>query len=186
MATEEARLYTKYKKDIIDNLVKDFGYTNRMAVPKLEKIVVNVGVGEAVSDRKRLDDVMENVALITGQRPVLTTAKKSISNFKLREGMPIGCKVTLRKRMMYEFLDRFINLALPRTRDFQGIPDKSFDGRGNYTVGVKEHAIFPEIQSDQVDWLHGMDITFVTSAETDEEAYALLKHLGMPFRKRNN
>lgn len=183
---EEARLYTKYKEDIIDQLMKDFGYSNKMAVPKLKKINVNVGVGEAVSDRKRLDDVVQNIALITGQRPVLTKAKKSISNFKLREGMPIGCKVTLRKKIMYEFLDRFINLALPRTRDFQGVPDKSFDGRGNYTLGVKEHAIFPEISSDQVEWLHGMDITFVTSAETDEEAYALLKYLGMPFRKRNN
>lgn len=185
MATE-ARLQTQYKKEIVPKLQKDFGYDNVMAVPKLEKIVINVGVGEAVADRKRLDDVAQNIALIAGQRPILTKAKKSISNFKLREGMPIGCKVTLRKKKMYEFLDRFINLALPRTRDFQGIPDKSFDGRGNYTVGIKEHAIFPEIDTDQSEWLHGMDITFVTTAGSDEEALALLKYLGMPFRKRTN
>ncbi len=184
MATE-ARLYTQYKDDVVKKLVKDFSYDNPMAVPKLKKITINVGVGEAVSDRKKLDDVVQNVARITGQKPVLTVAKKSISNFKLREGMPIGCKVTLRSKIMFEFLDRFINLALPRTRDFQGIPDKSFDGRGNYTVGIKEHAIFPEIDTDKIEWLHGMDITFVTSAETDEEAYALLKYMGMPFRKRN-
>lgn len=184
MATE-ARLYTLYKEEVVPKLVKDFGYDNLMAVPKLKKITLNVGVGEAVSDRKKLDDVAQNIALITGQKPILTVAKKSISNFKLREGMPIGCKVTLRKKIMFEFLDRFITLALPRTRDFQGIPDKSFDGRGNYTVGIKEHAIFPEIDTDKIEWLHGMDITFVTSAETDEEAFSLLKYLGMPFRKRN-
>ncbi len=181
----EARLHTLYKEEITPKLKEEFGYENVMAIPKLQKIVINVGVGEAIQDKKALDNVVENVALITGQQPVTTKAKKSISNFKLREGMPIGCKVTLRGRIMYEFVDRFINLALPRTRDFQGIPDKSFDGRGNYTMGVKEHTIFPEIDTDKVTKLHGMDITFVTSAETDEEAFALLKHFGMPFKRRN-
>ena len=181
----EARLYTQYKKEIIDKLVEQFDYKNINAVPAINKIVLNCGVGDAVEDKKSLDRVAENMAAITGQRPQLTRAKKSISNFKLREGLPIGCKVTLRRKFMYEFLDRLINLALPRTRDFQGIPDKSFDGRGNYTLGIKEHTIFPEIDSDKVDKIHGLDITFVTSAETDEEAYALLKSFGMPFVKRN-
>jgi large subunit ribosomal protein L5 len=181
----EARLYTLYKSEVIDKLKEEFSIENIMAVPKLEKITINVGVGEAVSDRKRLDDIATSLGTITGQRPVLTKARKSISNFKLREGMPIGAKVTLRKAMMYEFFDRFVTLALPRTRDFQGVPDKSFDGRGNYTLGLKEHAIFPEIDTDKIDRMHGMDITFVTSATTDEQAYALLKHLGMPFKKRN-
>jgi len=181
----EARLHKIYKDEIISKLVEEFNYENIMAVPKLQKIVINVGVGDAIDDKKALDTVIENVALISGQRPVPTKAKKSISNFKLREGMPIGCKVTLRKRIMYEFLDRLINLALPRTRDFQGVPDKSFDGRGNYTLGIKEHTIFPEIDTDSVNKLHGLDVTFVTSAETDAEAYALLKHFGMPFKKRN-
>ncbi|HKL18568.1 MAG TPA: 50S ribosomal protein L5 [Halalkalibaculum sp.] len=180
----EARLYTQYKEEIIDKLREDFSYDNIMAVPKLKKIVINTGVGDAVENTKIVDTVSENLAKITGQRPVTTKAKKSISNFKVREGMPLGCKVTLRQRIMYEFLDRLINLALPRTRDFQGVPDKSFDGRGNYTLGIKEHTIFPEINTDNVDRVHGMDITFVTSAETDEEAYALLKHFGMPFVKR--
>ena len=170
----EARLYTQYKEEIIDKLREDFDYDNIMAVPKLKKIVINTGVGDAVENTKIVDTVSENLARITGQRPVTTKAKKSISNFKVREGMPLGCKVTLRQRIMYEFLDRLINLALPRTRDFQGVPDKSFDGRGNYTLGIKEHTIFPEIDTDNVDRVHGMDITFVTSAETDEEAYALL------------
>lgn len=181
----EARLYTIYKDEVRPKLTEEFKYANQMAVPKLEKIVINVGVGEAIADKKILDTVVENVALITGQRPVTTKAKKSISNFKLRDGMPIGCKVTLRKRIMYEFLDRFINLSLPRTRDFQGVPDRGFDGRGNYTMGVKEHTIFPEIDTDKVTKVHGMDITFVTTAKTDEEAYALLKHFGMPFKQRN-
>ena len=181
----EARLYTQYKEEIISNLLEQFDYDNVMAVPKLDKIVINSGVGEAVENEKVLDTVTDNLAKITGQKPVTTKAKKSISNFKTRDGMPIGCKVTLRKKKMYEFLDRFINLALPRTRDFQGVPDKSFDGRGNYTLGVKEHTIFPEINTDDVDNIHGMDITFVTTAESDEEAYALLKEFGMPFKKRN-
>ena len=178
----DSRLYTIYKDEIISKLTEEFQYTNIMAVPKLEKIVLNVGVGEAIQDKKVLDTIVANMALITGQQPVTTKAKKSISNFKLREGMPIGCKVTLRGRIMYEFLDRLVTLALPRTRDFQGVPDKSFDGRGNYTMGIKEHTIFPEIDTDKVTKMHGMDVTFVTSAETDEEAYALLKHFGMPFK----
>jgi len=178
----DSRLYTIYKDEIISKLTEEFQYTNVMAVPKLEKIVLNVGVGEAIQDKKVLDTIVSNMALITGQQPVTTKAKKSISNFKLREGMPIGCKVTLRSRIMYEFLDRLVTLALPRTRDFQGVPDKSFDGRGNYTMGIKEHTIFPEIDTDKVTKMHGMDVTFVTSAETDEEAYALLKHFGMPFK----
>jgi large subunit ribosomal protein L5 len=181
----EARLYTQYKNEITSNLMEQFEYDSIMAVPKLEKIVINSGVGEAVENEKRLDTVSENIATITGQKPVVTKSTKSISNFKIREGMPIGCKVTLRKKKMYEFLDRLINLALPRTRDFQGVPDKSFDGRGNYTLGIKEHTIFPEINTDEVDNIHGMDVTFVTTAETDEEAYALLKEFGMPFQRRN-
>ncbi|MDR8394510.1 50S ribosomal protein L5 [Aliifodinibius sp. S!AR15-10] len=181
----EARLSTQYKEEIIPQLKEGFGYDNIMAVPKLVKIVINAGVGDAVENEKVLDTVVNNMAKITGQQPVKTRSKKSISNFKLRQGMPIGCKVTLRKRIMFEFLDRLINLALPRTRDFQGVPDKSFDGRGNYTLGIKEHTIFPEINTDDVDLVHGMDITFVTTAETDEEAYALLKGFGMPFVKRN-
>ena len=181
----EARLHTQYKDEIIDKLQEEFDYENIMAIPKLKKIVINTGVGDAVENQKAIDQVVENLGRITGQKPVTTKSKKSISNFKLREGMPIGAKVTLRQRIMFEFLDRLINLALPRTRDFQGVPDKSFDGRGNYTLGIKEHTIFPEIDTDNVDKVHGMDITFVTSAETDEEAYALLKHFGMPFVKRN-
>lgn len=179
----EARLYTQYKEEIVPKLKEDFGYDNINAIPKLQKIVINVGAGEAINDAKYLDTVVENVGAITGQQPIKTKAKKSVSNFKLREGMPIGCKVTLRKKVMYEFLDRLINLALPRTRDFQGVPNKSFDGRGNYTMGIKEHTIFPEIDVDNTSIVHGMDVTFVTSAETDEEAFTLLKHFGMPFKK---
>ncbi len=181
----EARLYTQYKEEIVPKLKEEFSIENVMSIPKLEKIVINVGVGEAIQDKKVLDTIVANIAQITGQMPVTTKAKTSISNFKLREGMPIGCKVTMRSRIMYEFLDRFVNLALPRTRDFQGVPDKSFDGRGNYTVGIKEHTIFPEIDTDKATKIHGMDITFVTTAETDEQAFALLKHFGMPFKRRN-
>lgn len=181
----EARLNTQYKDEIVSSLDEQFDYGSVMAVPKLEKIVINCGVGEAVENEKILDTVVENVAKITGQHPVTTKAKKSISNFKIRDGQAIGCKVTLRGKQMYEFLDRLINLALPRTRDFQGVPDKSFDGRGNYTLGIKEHTIFPEINTDEVDHVHGLDVTFVTTAETDEEAYALLEEFGMPFQKRN-
>lgn len=179
----EARLYTYYKDEVVKKLRDEFKYENVMAVPKLQKIVINVGVGSAINDAKELDTVVENIAQITGQKPVKTKAKKSISNFKLREGMPIGCKVTLRGKIMFEFLDRLVNLALPRTRDFQGVPNKSFDGRGNYTMGIKEHTIFPEIDVDKTNQVHGMDITFVTSATTDEEAFTLLKHFGMPFKK---
>lgn len=179
----EARLYTIYKEEIVPKLIKEFEYENVMAVPKLQKIVINVGAGNAINDGKYLDTVVQNIGLITGQQPVKTKAKKSVSNFKLREGMPIGCKVTLRAKVMYEFLDRLVNLSLPRTRDFQGVPNKSFDGRGNYTMGIKEHTIFPEINVDDINVIHGMDITFVTSAQSDEEAYALLKHFGMPFNK---
>lgn len=180
----EARLYTVYKDEIIPKLQEEFQYANVMALPRLQKIVINVGVGEAINDKKLLDTIVQNVATITGQQPVTTKAKKSISNFKLREGMPIGCKVTLRGRIMYEFLDRFVNLTLPRERDFQGIPNKSFDGRGNYTLGLKEHTIFPEIDVDKAERIHGMDIVFVTSAASDAEAFALLKHFGMPFKKK--
>lgn len=179
----EARLYTQYKDEIVPKLMEEFSIENIMAVPKLQKIVINVGAGEAISDGKYLDNVVANISLIAGQKPVKTLAKKSVSNFKLREGMPIGCKVTLREKIMYEFLDRLINLSLPRTRDFQGVPNKSFDGRGNYTMGIKEHTIFPEIDVDTATTIHGMDITFVTNAETDEQAFALLKHFGMPFKK---
>ena len=179
----EARLYTQYKKEIINKLTEEFKYENIMGVPKLKKIVINVGYGDAINDAKTLDVISENIGIITGQKPVKTKAKKSISNFKLREGQEIGCKVTLRGKIMYEFLDRLINLTLPRTRDFQGVPNKSFDGRGNYTMGIKEHTVFPEIDVDKASTIHGMDITFVTSAETDEEAFALLKNFGMPFKK---
>lgn len=179
----EARLYTQYKSEIAPKLKEEFGFENVMAIPKLQKIVINVGAGEAINDGKYLDTVLDNVGMITGQQPVKTLAKKSVSNFKLRENMPIGCKVTLRGKIMYEFLDRLINLSLPRTRDFQGVPNKSFDGRGNYTMGIKEHTIFPEIDVDKANIVHGMDVTFVTSAETDEQAFSLLKHFGMPFKK---
>ncbi len=179
----EARLYTQYKKEIVDKLVEEFKYENIMGVPKLKKIVINVGYGNAINDAKTLDVISDNIGIITGQKPVKTKAKKSISNFKLREGQEIGCKVTLRGKIMFEFLDRLINLALPRTRDFQGVPNKSFDGRGNYTMGIKEHTVFPEIDVDKASTIHGMDITFVTSAETDEEAFSLLKYFGMPFKK---
>lgn len=179
----EARLYTQYKKEIVDKLIEEFKYENIMGVPKLKKIVINVGYGDAINDAKTLDTISDNIGIITGQKPVKTKAKKSISNFKLREGQEIGCKVTLRGKIMYEFLDRLINLALPRTRDFQGVPNKSFDGRGNYTMGIKEHTVFPEIDVDKASTIHGMDVTFVTSAESDEEAFALLKNFGMPFKK---
>lgn len=179
----EAKLYKEYKEEIIPKLQEEFKYENVMAIPKLQKIVINVGFGDAINDAKALDVIVDNVGAITGQKPVKTKAKKSISNFKLRDNMPIGCKVTLRGKIMYEFLFRLIHLALPRTRDFQGVPNKSFDGRGNYTMGIKEHTIFPEIDVDKTNRIHGMDITFVTNAESDEEAFALLKNFGMPFKK---
>ena len=168
---------TKYKK----NLMESFKYKTIMQVPKLEKIVLNMGLGEAIANSKAMDNAVEDMTIIVGQKPVITRAKKSIAGFKLREGMPIGVKVTLRGERMYEFLDRLISIALPRMRDFRGINPKSFDGRGNYTMGIKEQLIFPEIEYDKVDKIRGMDITVVTSAPTDEEAFELLKQLGMPF-----
>ncbi|MGC8594092.1 MAG: 50S ribosomal protein L5 [Candidatus Kryptoniota bacterium] len=164
-------------------MMKKFNYKNVMQVPRLEMISVNSGVGAATQDPKILDTVVREMTIITGQKPAITRAKKSISNFKLREGVPIGCRVTLRGERMYEFLDRLINLAIPRVRDFRGVPDKSFDGRGNYTLGIKEQIIFPEIDVDKVERIFGMDITIVTTARTDEEAMELLKGFGVPFRK---
>lgn len=178
------RLLDKYKKDIVPSLKEKFSYKNIMEVPKLKKIVVNMGVGEATNDSKILDSAVKDLETITGQKAQIRKSKKSISNFKLREGMAIGAKVTLRKRNMYEFLDRLIAVAIPRVRDFRGIPDKSFDGRGNYTLGIKEQVIFPEIDVDKVNRVIGMDVTFVTSAKTDNEAYELLLAFGMPFRKK--
>jgi len=178
------RLFELYKKDIIPALMKRFGYKNVMQVPKLEKIALNCGVGAATQDPKILETVVRELTIIAGQKPSTRKSKKAISNFKLRENLPIGCKVTLRKEKMFEFMDRLISLAIPRVRDFRGVPDKSFDGRGNYTLGLKEQIIFPEIDVDKVERIFGMDITFVTTAKTDEEAYELLKGFGMPFRKR--
>ncbi len=181
--SSEARLYGKYKEEIVGSLFKQFNYSSIMQVPKLEKIVLSRGVGDAVQDKKLIDDSVGELSLISGQKPIVTKAKKSISNFKLRDGMPIGCKVTLRRMRMYEFLDRFINVVLPRVRDFRGIPTKGFDGRGNVTIGVKEQIIFPEINVDRIKKIQGLDVTFVTSAKTDEEALALLRQFGMPFQK---
>jgi large subunit ribosomal protein L5 len=177
------RLKDRYQKDVIPALMKQFSYKNPMQVPRLVKVVLNMGMGEAIANAKALDHAVGELELITGQRPVITKAKKSIATFKLREGMPIGCMVTLRKERMFEFLDRFISAALPRIRDFKGISSKSFDGRGNYSLGIKEQVIFPEIEIDKIDSIHGMDIVIVTTAKTDEEGRALLGHLGMPFRK---
>jgi large subunit ribosomal protein L5 len=186
-ATVEAvspRLIAKYREQVVPNLMKRFSYGNVMQAPRLLKISLNRGVGDATGDQKLLNNAVEELQLISGQKATVTKAKKAISNFKLRENMPIGAKVTLRGAKMYEFLDRFIAVAVPRIRDFRGLPDKSFDGHGNYTLGIKEQIIFPEIDVDRVARIDGMDITFVTSAKTDEEAYALLKELGLPFRKR--
>jgi large subunit ribosomal protein L5 len=177
------RLKQRYHEVVVPALMKEFSYKNPMQAPKLVKVVLNVGMGEAISNAKALDHAASELGRISGQRPVITRAKKSIATFKLREGMPIGCTVTLRRERMYEFLDRFISAALPRIRDFKGVSSKSFDGRGNYTVGVKEQVIFPEIEIDKVDSVHGLDIVIVTSAKTDEEGRALLGHLGMPYRK---
>jgi len=177
-----ARLKEIYKEKIISGLMKEFSYKNVMQVPKLEKIVVNMGLGEAVQDAKVLDHAVEEMMSITGQRPVITKAKKSISNFKLRAGMQIGCKATLRKERMYEFFDRLVNIALPRIRDFKGVSDKGFDGRGNYSLGIREQIIFPEINYDKINKIQGMGIVIVTTAKTDEEGKALLRFLGIPFR----
>lgn len=177
------RLRQRYQDVAMPALMKEFQYNNPMQAPRLVKVVLNVGMGEAITNAKALDHAAEELGKITGQRPVITRAKKSIATFKLREGMPIGCMVTLRRERMYEFLDRFINAALPRIRDFKGVSSKSFDGRGNYTVGIKEQVIFPEIEFDKVESVHGLDIVIVTTAKTDEEGRALLGHLGMPYRK---
>lgn len=179
-----SRLKETYARSIQPQLMKEFGYRNPHQVPRLEKIVINVGMGEAIDNPKRLDAAVEELAAITGQRPTVTRAKKAISNFRLREGMAIGAKVTLRGRRMYEFFDRLINVAIPRIRDFRGVPTRSFDGRGNYTLGIKEQLIFPEVDYDKIDQVHGMDITIVTTAERDDEALALLAAFGMPFRRQ--
>jgi len=178
-----ARLRDKYTKEIAPALQQKFGYKNVMQIPKLEKVVINMGVGEAISNSKSIDSAVGDLMKISGQKPVVTRAKKSIAAFKLRAGMPIGTKVTLRGERMYEFVDRLMNVALPRVRDFHGVSAKSFDGRGNYTLGIKEQLIFPEIEYDKIDKLRGMDVVFVTDAKTDEEARELLGMLGMPFRQ---
>lgn len=177
-----SRLKETYQTDLMPALTKEFSYTSPMEVPRLEKIVLNMGLGEAIQNIKVLDAAMEELTLIAGQRPVVTRARKSIASFKLREGMPIGCMVTLRKGMMYDFFDKLVNVALPRVRDFRGLSDKSLDGRGNFTLGIKEHIIFPEIEYDKIDKIKGLNITIVTTAKTDEEGKALLKMMGMPFK----
>lgn len=177
-----SRLKETYQTDLMPALTKEFRYTSPMEVPRLEKIVLNMGLGEAIQNIKVLDAAVEELTLIAGQRPVVTRARKSIASFKLREGMPIGCMVTLRKGMMYEFFDKLVNVALPRVRDFRGLSDKSLDGRGNFTLGIKEHIIFPEIEYDKIDKIKGLNITIVTTAKTDEEGKALLKMMGMPFK----
>lgn len=176
-----ARLKTKYKDDVVPAMIKEFGYKNPMQVPRLNKITVNVGLGEATQNAKAIDSTLIDITAITGQKPVVTKSKKAIANFKLRENLPIGVMVTLRRDRMYEFLDRLIHTALPRVRDFKGISDKSFDGRGNYSLGLREQIIFPEIQADKVDKTRGMTITIATSANTDQEGRTLLRLMGMPF-----
>ncbi len=178
-----ARLQEQYKKDIVPAMTKKFAYKNIMQVPKLDKIIVSVAAGEAKDNSKIIDSIMNDLSLITGQKPIVCKAKKSVANFKLRQGMKIGAKVTLRGQKMYEFLDRFLNVALPRVRDFRGINPNSFDGRGNYSVGVKEQLIFPEIDYDKIDQIRGMDVNIITTAKTDEEARELLSLLGAPFKK---
>ena len=177
------RLQEQYKEKVAPALIKKFNYTSVMQAPKMSKIVVNIGVGDAVQNPKVLDDAVAELAEITGQKPLITRAKKSIASFKLREGMPIGCKVTLRGERMFEFFDKLVTIALPRVRDFRGVNPKGFDGRGNYTLGVKEQLIFPEIDYDKVNKIRGMDIVIVTTAQSDQEAFELLKQFGMPFRK---
>lgn len=177
-----ARLKDRYLNEIAPALQQKFAYTNVMQIPKIDKIVLNMGVGEAVQNSKAIDSAVGDLMKITGQKPIVTRAKKSIAAFKLREGMPIGCKVTLRGQRMYEFMDRLLNVALPRVRDFRGVSAKAFDGRGNYTLGIKEQLIFPEMEYDKIDKLRGMDVVFVTTAKTDEEARELLRGFGMPYR----
>jgi large subunit ribosomal protein L5 len=178
------RLLVRYQEEIIPHMIKRFKYQNKMQVPRIEKVVLNMGVGDASQDAKFLENAVENLSTIAGQKAVVTRAKKSISNFKLRMGMPIGCRTTLRRWKMYEFLDRLLNVAIPRVRDFRGVNDNGFDGRGNYTLGIKEQIIFPEINYDRVAKIRGLNVTIVTSAETDEEGYELLRIFGMPFRRR--
>ena len=173
----------KYTAEVAPALMKKFEYESVMQIPKIDKVVINMGVGDAIANSKALDDAVAELAAITGQAPVITRAKKSIANFKVREGMPIGCKVTLRREKMYDFLDKLMNISLPRVRDFRGVSDTSFDGRGNYTLGIKEQIIFPEIDYDKVNKVRGMDIVIVTTAKTNEEARALLAEMGMPFKK---
>ena len=177
------RLMERYQNEVVKSLMEKFNYSSKMQAPKIEKIVLNIGVGDAVSNSKLLDEAVNELTLISGQKPVITRAKKSIAGFKLREGAPIGCKVTLRGERMYEFLDKLVNISLPRVRDFRGVSNNSLDGRGNYTLGIKEQLIFPEINFDKVNKLRGMDIVFVTTAKTDEEGHELLAQLGMPFKK---
>ncbi len=176
-------LAEQYKEEIVPKLMEKFGYSNIMEAPGLEKLVVNVGLGDAKEDPKLLDTVVNEISIITGQKPIVTRAKKAVANFKIREGMPIGVKTTLRGELMYEFLFKLINVTLPRIRDFRGLSPNSFDGRGNYNIGIREHVVFPEIDIDDVDNVHGLEATIVTSAETDEEAHELLKLMGMPFQK---
>jgi large subunit ribosomal protein L5 len=183
MAEYTVRYKTKYREEVVPALIKHFGYPNRMMAPGLEKIVINMGLSEAKDDIKILDGAMKEMSAITGQKPKMTRAKKSIANFKLRAGQPIGCKVTLRGDRMYEFFDRLVTIATPRIRDFRGLPSNSFDGRGNYTFGLDEQVVFPEIEYDDVEMIKGMDITIVTSAQTDEEAFELLKLMGLPFKR---
>lgn len=180
----EPRLSVKYRDEVVPALMKHFSYKNLMQVPRLEKVILNVGIGDAHQEQKLLESVLDELRTISGQAPVVTRARKSISNFKLREGMQVGARVTLRRAHMWEFVDKLFNLAIPRIRDFRGLPDRSFDGRGNYSMGIKEQIVFPEIDYDKVEKIHGMDITFVTTAKTDEEAKSLLEELGCPFRKR--
>ena len=177
------RLNQKYKETVVPALVKQFNYKSVMEVPYIDKVVINMGVGDAIANSKALDEAVAELAAITGQAPVVTKAKKSIANFKLREGMAIGCKVTLRREKMYDFLDKLMNISLPRVRDFRGVSDTSFDGRGNYTLGIKEQIIFPEIDYDKINKVRGMDVVIVTTAKTNEEAKALLTEMGMPFKK---
>ncbi len=177
------RLNQKYKETVVPALMKQFQYKSVMEVPHIDKVVINIGVGDAIANSKALDDAVAELAAITGQAPVITKAKKSIANFKVREGMPIGCKVTLRREKMYDFLDKLMNISLPRVRDFRGVSDTSFDGRGNYTLGIKEQIIFPEIDYDKINKVRGMDVVIVTTAKTNEEAKALLSEMGMPFKK---
>ena len=178
------RLQEKYQKEVVPAMIEKFGYKNIMEVPKLEKIVINMGVGEAKENQKVLESAVNDLTLIAGQKPILTRAKKSVANFKIREDMALGCKVTLRKTQMFDFADKLMSIALPRVRDFRGVSSKAFDGRGNYSLGIKEQLIFPEIEYDKIDKVRGMDIIFVTSANTDEEARELLRFLGMPFAQK--